>query len=524
MQPLLSRGSCVAVATELLPGVNVHRAGNQVVVHFGLPSTPQPLSWTVSTPAPLTPVAPAAARTPRPQFGGHAVSTPAPLTPVAFAAASTPRTQFGGHAVSTPAPLTPVAFAAASTPRPQLRGHAVSTPAPLTPVAFAAASTPRPQFGVLAGTKPAPLSPMTSAPAATPHAEVPRDDSVVSDAEGLRDEAVASDAEAPRDDSVASDAEVPCHDAVARDADVPCHDAAASDAQVPCDDPLHRGVAEVDELERTLRGGYVIFLKKPFVSWVLDGTKTMEVRGWNIKHRGRVYVVESASGRHCIGHVTVAKTIKIRTKHVAMQFRALHLLDSEYFTHKVFPLYGWMLEAPTRLSKPLLLDIKRGVVRSTWLQSEAIATYENNERAQHAEPQPTSAPPAPRRRIVGKTAPPSELAAPPSVQQNVVPPESQAHKRSQCESVSAEQPKKRARGRPTKSSSPEEFDPVEAAALDTSNVGGNRKAGLSIAAKWALVKEFLELSADPSICNANSEMLRRKRRGYYSGLFWCLMR
>jgi hypothetical protein len=200
-----------------------------------------------------------------------------------------------------------------------------------------------------------------------------------------------------------------------------------------------------------------------------------------------------------------------------MFYKHMHLLELDYIKNLIFPVYGWVLADPVRFPEPIILDVvKRGVVRSCWLNSNALAAYEANVSLQPVD-QPPAEPRTVRRRITGKS--PDQSATPAAVQHDLSPPAVDPEKRKRCpsaEDVGTPEPKRKM-GRPRKSdaSTPPPDDHCDQV---DSKVGGCRRAGLSIVAKWALVKEFLELSADPTVTNANREMLRKKRRGYYSGL------
>ena len=234
----------------------------------------------------------------------------------------------------------------------------------------------------------------------------------------------------------------------------------------------------------------------------------------------------------------------------------MHMQGRDYppAANKQWPLYGWIVSDAVLYDTPVMLTLPHGPVRQFSFSDELL----RGSVAAGAEEQPPD--PLPRRvRLATKTTPRESCSVRrrPSRSSFDTPPPHQATTEPQptttppaaAEASAAEPPCKRPRV-PDPDAGPEAdrsaTDPLAApdasatglprkrrwgpppppapdptAAATVKAVAGTREATKTIAARWALLQEYRQLEADPTLClgrgGPNGEMLKRKRRGYYHG-------
>ena len=217
---------------------------------------------------------------------------------------------------------------------------------------------------------------------------------------------------------------------------------------------------------------YCVFLKTCWVQLMfVDKRKTMEIRSWKCNHQGRVFVVESRSGRHVVGHFTVQKIVTINHVRTLTSYRQMHQLSADTMNQMVYPVYGWILSDIVMLPEPIWVDIQRNIVRATRVASAELAALYTPDA--HGSPATTDSGDVP---LVDAPLPPLLPPQPP------VP----------------------------------EPEPASAAAPSDARKEGNRNVAKTIAVKFVILQQFKELAAAGK--NANIEMLKLKVKEYYAGV------
>ena len=104
-------------------------------------------------------------------------------------------------------------------------------------------------------------------------------------------------------------------------------------------------------------------VREPWASLLVDGCKSMEIRGFRCaKPAGTtVYIAPSGTRGVAIGCVEFIKTVGPLSTAEWQQLRSEHRVpttDRTYGAHT----YGWVVARPQRFASPLLYEQKKGAV------------------------------------------------------------------------------------------------------------------------------------------------------------------
>jgi len=110
----------------------------------------------------------------------------------------------------------------------------------------------------------------------------------------------------------------------------------------------------------------VLSLRQPFAEWVVSGKKTIELRSWNTKFRGKFFI--HASGKHktlptgvIVGSVELVDVKKYENEKEFFKDKNKHYVDSWFlpdFAKRPFK-YGFVLKNAKRI-KPITAKGKLG--------------------------------------------------------------------------------------------------------------------------------------------------------------------
>ncbi len=112
----------------------------------------------------------------------------------------------------------------------------------------------------------------------------------------------------------------------------------------------------------------VLSLRQPYASWVIQGKKTIELRSWNTKYRGELFI--HASGKHStlptgaiLGSVELIGVKEYADEKQFLKDKDKHLAGDSWnlpFAKKPFK-YGFILKNPKPLKKPIKTKGKLGI-------------------------------------------------------------------------------------------------------------------------------------------------------------------
>jgi len=122
---------------------------------------------------------------------------------------------------------------------------------------------------------------------------------------------------------------------------------------------------------RTYNG---LIIKEPFISMILNGKKTWEIRTRKTRIRGRILVVNKSYIRgsvnlvDCIGPLTKEEIMRNVMRHRAtMDFINKYAIGKQ--------IYAWVLQDPIKLEKPIKIKKPRGA--QIWVKINANAIKEH---------------------------------------------------------------------------------------------------------------------------------------------------
>jgi hypothetical protein len=101
-----------------------------------------------------------------------------------------------------------------------------------------------------------------------------------------------------------------------------------------------------------------LFIKEPWISLILDGSKTWEIRSCNTKIRGRIALISSGTGE-VKGYVDISDAFKISKEMFKSSFN-MHRINSQNTIYK--KPHVWVLTKPHKLEKGIPFQHKKGCV------------------------------------------------------------------------------------------------------------------------------------------------------------------
>lgn len=109
-----------------------------------------------------------------------------------------------------------------------------------------------------------------------------------------------------------------------------------------------------------------LIIKAPYINWILKGEKTIELRGFNTKKRGKIALIESGTG--CVvGTVEITNAFEIATKSQYEKLRLRHCVGRERKDIRYKRLWAWELEKPEMFEEPIPYEQQRG--QQVWVKN-----------------------------------------------------------------------------------------------------------------------------------------------------------
>lgn len=112
-----------------------------------------------------------------------------------------------------------------------------------------------------------------------------------------------------------------------------------------------------------------LFIKEPWISLILEGKKTWEIRGSNTNIRERIGLIASGSGE-IKGFIDLVDSKKINPEDFD-KYSNNHLIPKEKYNSQNMPYkntHAWVLKNPEKLKKGIKFKHKKGCV--IWINLE----------------------------------------------------------------------------------------------------------------------------------------------------------
>lgn len=104
-----------------------------------------------------------------------------------------------------------------------------------------------------------------------------------------------------------------------------------------------------------------LIIREPWISMILEGIKTWEIRGSKTNIRGKIYLIKSKT-QMVFGEINLIDCIKINEK-IYEENRDKHCISKEYILPYTFDrMYAWVLSEPIIYEKPFHYHHKQGCV------------------------------------------------------------------------------------------------------------------------------------------------------------------
>ncbi|PHV71900.1 hypothetical protein CS063_00005 [Sporanaerobium hydrogeniformans] len=108
-----------------------------------------------------------------------------------------------------------------------------------------------------------------------------------------------------------------------------------------------------------------LIIKEPYIDWILNGEKDLELRGFNTSKRGTIALIKSGTGK-IYGTVDIIRTMKIETRNQYEKLRARHCVGTERKNIRYKELWGWELINPVIFKEPIKYSQKKG--QQVWVK------------------------------------------------------------------------------------------------------------------------------------------------------------
>ena len=92
-----------------------------------------------------------------------------------------------------------------------------------------------------------------------------------------------------------------------------------------------------------------LIIKRPWIDFILDGSKTWEIRGSRTNVRGMIELIQSGSGL-VVGSVEIVDCIELSKEFYSSSFEKHHIQNTDNFPYK--KTFAWVLKNPKRYDKP----------------------------------------------------------------------------------------------------------------------------------------------------------------------------
>lgn len=102
-----------------------------------------------------------------------------------------------------------------------------------------------------------------------------------------------------------------------------------------------------------------LIIKDPWITKILNGEKTWEIRGSNTKIRGTISLIKSGTGM-IYGTVVLIKSFAITQEAFDQGYKNHHVPES--FVNSYTQRYVWEMSAPKRFKEPIPYKHPQGAV------------------------------------------------------------------------------------------------------------------------------------------------------------------
>ena len=103
-----------------------------------------------------------------------------------------------------------------------------------------------------------------------------------------------------------------------------------------------------------------LIIKPKWADLILDGYKTIELRGSNTKIRGTIGIIKSGTSK-IYGTIDLVDTIEINKDNFE-DLKTRHLVNTDFSKLPYKKTYGWILSNLVRYDKPVPYEHKQGCV------------------------------------------------------------------------------------------------------------------------------------------------------------------
>ena len=107
----------------------------------------------------------------------------------------------------------------------------------------------------------------------------------------------------------------------------------------------------------------VLVVKEPWVSMILDGKKTWEIRGSAIAKRGKIHLAASGGGGVLVGQCQLVDAFPVSRSKLAKNITKHCINDLSCVAYE--RPHAWVLEKPMRYSSPFSYEHPQGAI--TWV-------------------------------------------------------------------------------------------------------------------------------------------------------------
>jgi hypothetical protein len=116
-----------------------------------------------------------------------------------------------------------------------------------------------------------------------------------------------------------------------------------------------------------------LFIKEPWISLILEGKKTWEIRGSNTKIRGRIALIASGTGE-VKGFVDIVDSISLNGQEFDQNTHKHNICLDRYNSSKMpyKKTHAWIFSNPLKLEKGIPFKMKQGCVIWINLENEEI--------------------------------------------------------------------------------------------------------------------------------------------------------
>lgn len=104
-----------------------------------------------------------------------------------------------------------------------------------------------------------------------------------------------------------------------------------------------------------------LIVQTPWVDYLLDGTKTWEIRGSATRIRGRIALIRSGSGR-VVGTIDLVDCLRL-TRDEYLQGEASHCIPAEQAdVVRYKQIYAWVMYKPNPMKDPISYQHPQGAI------------------------------------------------------------------------------------------------------------------------------------------------------------------